>query len=81
MAERGLGRFLHVDGDDVVPARGQRHGTGSLPERNRTAGRRADGQSGVGAAGGDDVEDVTPYGRGDMDVADPAAATPRDRVD
>ena len=30
MAERRLGSSLHVGGDDVVPARGQRHGAGSL---------------------------------------------------
>ena len=72
MAKRGLGRLLHVDGDDVVAARGQRHGTRSLLERDRTTGRSADGKSGMGAAGGDDVEDVAPYGCGDVDVADAA---------
>ena len=72
MAERRPGSPLDVDGDDIVPTRGQRHGTRRLPERNRTAGRRADRESGVGAAGCDDVEDVTPNGRGDMDVADAA---------
>ena len=72
MPERRLGSFLYVDGDDIVPACGQRHGTRRLPERNRTAGRSADGQSGVSAAGCDDVEDVTPNGCGNVDVADAA---------
>ena len=72
MPKRGLGGFLHVDGDDVVPACGQRHGTRGLPERNGTPGRRADRQSGVGAAGRDDVEDVASNGRGDVDFADAA---------
>jgi hypothetical protein len=72
MAKRWLDSSLDVGGDDIVPARGQRHRAGSLSERNGTPGRRADGQSGVGAAGGDDVEDVAPNGLGDMDVTDAA---------
>jgi hypothetical protein len=72
MAERRLGSSLDVGGDDEVPARGQRHGAGSLSERKGAARRRADGQGGVGPTGGDDVEDVTPYGLGHMDVADAA---------
>ena len=70
MAKRWLGSSLDVGGDDIVPARGQRQRAASPPECHGTPGRRADGQSRVCAAGGDYVEDVAPYGVGDVDVAD-----------